>query len=69
MKPQFVVGSITLLSDMKMKITHLVESLYGFDTSRVPDSISRNATLAHALLANMAFICRVRPTTSPSTGH
>lgn len=55
---EIVVGSTTLLSDMKTKITHLVESLYGFDTSRAPDSISRNAKLAHALLAKKAFICR-----------
>jgi len=48
---------------------HLVESLYGFDTSRAPDSITRNAELAQALLANMAFICRVRHITSPLTAH
>jgi hypothetical protein len=46
---------------MKMKIMHAVESLYGFDTSRAPDIISHNARLAQALLTNMAFIYRVRP--------
>lgn len=55
---EFVITSITLLADMKMTVKHLVESLYGFDTSRAPDSISRNAGLAQALLTNMAFIYR-----------
>jgi len=55
---EFVIPSITLLADMKMTVKHLVESLYGFDTSRAPDSISRNAGLAQALLTNMAFIYR-----------
>ena len=55
---------------MKTKIVHLVESLYEFDTSRAQDSITNNAKLAHALLANMAFVCRVRPITSlPLTVH
>lgn len=38
-----------------------VESLYRFDTSRAPDSISHNTRLAHALLTNMTFIYRVCP--------
>ena len=58
---QFVVGSMTLFADMKMKIAHTVESLYGFNTSRAPESISKNAELAQALLTNMTFIYRVRP--------
>jgi hypothetical protein len=58
---QIVVGSTTLLSDMKTRIMHLVESSYGFDASGAPDSISRNAMLARGLLAKKAFICRVRP--------
>jgi Domain of unknown function (DUF6532) len=57
---QLVISTITLLTDMKAKITHLVESLYGFDTSRAPNSISHNARRAQALLANMAFVSRVR---------
>jgi hypothetical protein len=47
------------LTDIKMKIMHAVEHLYGFDTSRAPESISRNATLARGLLTNMAYIYRV----------
>ena len=55
---------------MKTKIMHLVESLYGFDTSRAQDSISSNAKLARALLTNVAFICRVRPIAPlPLTAH
>ncbi len=69
MNPQFVIPSITLLTDMKMRVKHLVESLYGFDTSRAPDSISRNAGRAQALLTNMAFIYRVRPIALPLTAH
>ena len=38
---------------------HAVETLYGFDSSHAADSISRNATLAQALLSDMAFIYRV----------
>jgi len=50
-----------LLINMKMKIMHAVQSLYGFDTSRAPDSISHNTRLAHALLTDVTFIYRVRP--------
>ncbi|KAH9035131.1 hypothetical protein EDB83DRAFT_2525086 [Lactarius deliciosus] len=44
--------------DTKTKIMHAVEAQYGFDTSHAPDSISRNASLAQALLSHMAFIYR-----------
>jgi len=54
----FLDKSTKLLINMKMKIMHAVESLYGFDTSRAPDIISHNARLAQALLTNMAFIYR-----------
>ena len=47
------------LSDIKMKIMPVVESSYEFDTSRAPESISRNATYAQALLTKMTFIYRV----------
>ncbi|KAI0274559.1 hypothetical protein BGY98DRAFT_992554 [Russula aff. rugulosa BPL654] len=43
---------------MKMKIKSVVESSYEFDTSRAPDSISRNTVRAQALLANTTFIYR-----------
>jgi len=52
----FVVASTTLLTDMKAKIKHQVDTIYGFDTSRAPDSISRNAGLAQALLTDLTFI-------------
>jgi len=35
---------------------HDVKTLYGFDTSRTPDIIGRNAASAQALLTEMAFI-------------
>jgi hypothetical protein len=49
-----------LLTDMKSKIKHAVDSLYEFDTSRAPDSISRNVSRAQALLAKTTFVYRVR---------
>ena len=58
---QFVVDSMTLIESMKTKIVHPVEALYGFNTSRAPESISKNAELAQALLTDMTFIYRVRP--------
>ena len=61
MDPQLVVESIELLVDMKAKITHLVKSRYEFGIRQSPEIINNNTTLAHALLANMAFIYRVRP--------
>ena len=57
------------LTDMKRGIMYHVESLYGFDSSRAPSSISRNTRHARALLTNMAFIYRVRPTTQLLTAH
>lgn len=54
---------MTLVADMKTKIVHPVESLYGFNTSRAPESISKNAELAQGLLTDMTFIYRVRPLT------
>jgi hypothetical protein len=56
---QFVDTSTILLSDMKMVMKHAVEALYGFNTSRAPDSISHNASHAQALLTSMSFIYRV----------
>ena len=48
------------LTDLKKKIKPTVQSSYGFDTSRAPDSIGRNARRAQALLSRMTFIYRVR---------
>jgi len=50
--------SMKLLTDMKTKIKHAVDSSYEFDTSRAPDSISRNVHRAQALLAKTTFIYR-----------
>jgi Domain of unknown function (DUF6532) len=58
-----------VLHDMKMKIMHHIESFYGFDTSRAPEVISRNARHARALLTAMAFIYRVGPILSSSPAH
>ena len=66
---QFVVSSITLLTDMKRRVMHHVESFYGFGSSRAPTIISRNTSHAQALLTDMTFIYRVRPTTPPLTAH
>jgi hypothetical protein len=49
-----------LLTVMKTNIKHAVYSSYEFDTSRAPDSISRNVSRAQALLAKTTFIYRVR---------
>jgi hypothetical protein len=62
---QFVYSSLGFLNDIKVEIKHAVESLYGFDTSRAPDIISRNASRAQALLSNMTFIYQVRLILSP----
>ena len=48
-----------LFNDMKTKIKFAVESSYEFDTSRDPQSISRNASRAQALLDETTFIYRV----------
>jgi len=55
---EFVDTSMILLSDMKTGIKHAVDSSYGFDTSRAPDSISHNARHAQAILTSMSFIYR-----------
>ncbi len=48
-----------------MKIKHVVESSYEFDTSQAPDSISRNARRAQAMLVKRTFIFRVCLIPSP----
>jgi hypothetical protein len=45
-----------LLNDMKAKTKPAVEYSYEFDTSHAPQSISRNASRAQALLAKTTFI-------------
>ncbi|KAI0274556.1 hypothetical protein BGY98DRAFT_992533 [Russula aff. rugulosa BPL654] len=45
-----------LLNEMKMKTQSVVKSLYEFNTSQDPQSISRNASRAQALLAETTFI-------------
>ena len=62
---QFVCNSFGFLTDIKADIKHVVESSYGFDTSRAPDIISRNAYRAQKLLANMTFVYQVRHISSP----
>jgi hypothetical protein len=57
---QIKCDSMEFLTDIKTKIKHAVDSSYQFDTSRAPDSISRNVSRAQALLAKAAFIYRVR---------
>ena len=57
---QFVDNSMRFFTDIKKKIMYTVQSSYGFDTSRAPDSIGRNARRAQALLSRMTFIYRVR---------
>jgi hypothetical protein len=57
---QIKCDSMKFLTDMKTKIKHAVDSSYQFDTSRAPDSISRNVHRAQALLAKTTFIYRVR---------
>ncbi len=61
---QFKCTSIELLNDMKSKIKPAVESSYEFDTSQAPQSISRNASRAQALLAETTFIYQVYLTVS-----
>ncbi|KAH9954062.1 hypothetical protein BC827DRAFT_80350 [Russula dissimulans] len=64
----FADRSMKVLHDMKMKIMHHIESFYGFDTSRAPEVISRNARHARALLTAMAFIYR-EPTSGGTPRH
>jgi hypothetical protein len=54
-----------LLTQFKADIKHAVELLYGFDTSRAPEIISRNAYRAQTLLTNMTFIYLVSHISSP----
>ncbi|KAF8506729.1 hypothetical protein F5888DRAFT_1644820, partial [Russula emetica] len=49
---------MTFLTDVKTKIKHVVEFSYEFDTSKAPNSISRNVHRAQALLAKSTFIYR-----------
>ena len=53
---QFKCSSMKLLDDMKTKTKSAVESSYEFDSSQAPQSISRNASRAQALLAETTFI-------------
>ncbi|KAF8471404.1 hypothetical protein DFH94DRAFT_201400 [Russula ochroleuca] len=55
---EFVYSNMRFLTDIKTKIKHAVQSSYGFDTSRAPGSIGRNARRAQALLSRMTFIYR-----------
>jgi hypothetical protein len=66
---QFVNGGMRFLTNIKMKIKQVVEFWYGFDSSRAPESISHNASRAQALLAQMTFVYRVRPISSPFVNH
>ena len=56
---QFKCSSMELLNDMKTKAKSAVESLYNFDTSQAPQSISHNTRRAQALLAKTSFIYQV----------
>ncbi|KAH9045899.1 hypothetical protein EDB83DRAFT_2553824 [Lactarius deliciosus] len=64
----FADGNMKLFIDTKRKIMHVVEAQYGFDTSHAPDIISRNASLAQALLSGMAFIY-LEPNSGGSPRH
>ena len=66
---QFVCSGMKLVTDIKTKIKHIVESSYGFDTSRAPDVISRNTSRAQGLLTKMTFIYQVRLIASPTEHH
>ena len=55
---QVVCTNVEFLTDIKMKIMHDVETLYGFDTTRAPHS---NARRALTLLTKTSFVFRVRP--------
>ena len=62
---QVKCSSMSILSNMKMRINHEVDSSYGFDTSRAPNSISRNSSRVRALLTETTFVYRVRLIASP----
>jgi hypothetical protein len=51
---------MSFITEIKTSIMHSIETYYGFDTSRAPDSISYNASRAYRLLSEMTFIYRVR---------
>jgi hypothetical protein len=51
---------MTLLTDIKMKIKHTVETSYKFYTSRTPETICYNAKHVKALLTKMTFVYKVR---------
>jgi hypothetical protein len=57
---QFVYSSMGFITDIKVKVEHIVESVYELQTSQAPNSISRNARCAQALLTNMTFVYGVR---------
>ena len=59
---QFAFDSMELVTDIKNKVEHAVETSYEFDTSRAPDKIRRNIGRAQALLSEMTFVYRVRLT-------
>jgi hypothetical protein len=54
-----------LLSEMKTKLKHAVQTLYEFDPNQTARSISYNVARANELLTKMAFIYRVRPRCIP----
>ncbi|KAF8484453.1 hypothetical protein DFH94DRAFT_713756 [Russula ochroleuca] len=54
----FTVNSMSLLSEMKTKLRHAVETLYEFNPNQTPGSISYNIAHANELLTKMAFIYR-----------
>lgn len=56
---QIKCDSMELLTYIRAKIKHAVDSLYEFDSSQAPISIARNTNCAQALLNNAAFIYRV----------
>ncbi|KAI9509443.1 hypothetical protein F5148DRAFT_1187393 [Russula earlei] len=53
---EFVCSSMKLLGEIRAKIMPDVKNMYGFDTSQTPDTISRNARDAQALLTEMTSI-------------
>ncbi len=53
---QFSEDSIKPFIDMKKRIMSDVEDYYDFDASHLPTWVSRNASLARALLSRMSFV-------------
>ncbi|KAH9029782.1 hypothetical protein EDB83DRAFT_1858208 [Lactarius deliciosus] len=60
----FVDRSTKLFIDAKKRVTDAVEVFYGFDTRHTTDSISKNATLAQALLSDRSFV-HMQPNLDP----